>query len=281
MFRTENNNISGTFAFHNSEIEITDETGQNLGKKIDRNFWRLNLCIVPAIQWSDAQVGKYLTNPISGIDRFPTLDEAKNKCLLTDGCVGVTMIPGTPSTYEIRSGPDLMTSGVGANSWTYSVQDPQITMKKGGKYSIKMDLKDDLTENCQARIKKLKFWNSIQSLKCRDSIKGWNLWMQNQWKFWRSWYSYWFSDFNRCRDTSTKANISRKQDFWTRLHCIHDKQRKTKWVLIFASSFVFWSIFWSIIKWIFQKISIFTKKLRPEISKGLLGSEKNEPIIKI
>ena len=237
MFRTENNNISGTFAFHNSEIEITDETGQNLGKKIDGNFWRLNLCVVPAIQWSDAQVGKYLTNPISGIDPLPTLEEAKNKCLLTDGCGGVTMIPGNPSYYEIRSGPDLKTSGMGANSWTYSVQDPQIIMKKGGKYSIKMNLKDDLAENCQARIKRLKFWNSIQSMKFRDSIKGWNLWMQNQRKFWRSWYSYWFSDFNRCRHTRTKANISRKQDFWTRLHCIHDKQRKTKLVLIFSSSF--------------------------------------------
>ena len=38
MFRTENNYISGNFAFHNSEIEIIDETGQNLGKKIDRYF---------------------------------------------------------------------------------------------------------------------------------------------------------------------------------------------------------------------------------------------------
>ena len=112
--------------------------------------------MVPAPQWSVAK-GKYLTNPISGIDSFPTLDEAKNKCLLTDGCGGVTMIPGTPSVYEIRSGPDLKPSGTGSNSWTFSVPNPQIMMKKGKNYSIKMDLKGDLTENLQARIKNFSF----------------------------------------------------------------------------------------------------------------------------
>ena len=112
--------------------------------------------MVSAPQWSVAK-GKYLTNPISGIDSFPTLDEAKNKCLLTDGCGGVTMIPGTPSAYEIRSGPDLKPSGIGSNSWTFSVPDPQIIMKKGKNYSIKMDLKDDLAENLQARIKNFEF----------------------------------------------------------------------------------------------------------------------------
>ena len=85
------------------------------------------------------------------------MNDAKNKCLLTDGCNGVTMTPGTPSTYDIRGGTVLMVSGIGAHSWTYTVQDPQIIMKKGGKYSIKMDLKDDLAENCQARVKKFKF----------------------------------------------------------------------------------------------------------------------------
>ena len=34
LFRTENNNIVGNYAFQNSEMEIIDETGQNLGKKI-------------------------------------------------------------------------------------------------------------------------------------------------------------------------------------------------------------------------------------------------------
>ena len=139
-------------------MEIIDEIGQNLGKRFIYYFSSLNLSLIPAPQWSDAQVGKYLTNPISGMDTFQTLEEAKNKCVLTDGCGGVTMIPDNPSTYyEIRSGPDLKPSGTGANSWTLSVPDPQVIMKKGKNYSIKMDLKDDLAENLQARIQNSKF----------------------------------------------------------------------------------------------------------------------------
>ena len=72
------------------------------------------------------------------------------------------MIPGNPSTYEIRSGPDLKGSSVGANSWTFSVQDPPIDMKKGNKYSIKMDLKDNLAENCKERIEHLKIFNAAR-----------------------------------------------------------------------------------------------------------------------
>ena len=34
FYRTENNNIIGSYAFQNAQIEIIDETGQNLGKKI-------------------------------------------------------------------------------------------------------------------------------------------------------------------------------------------------------------------------------------------------------
>ena len=72
------------------------------------------------------------------------------------------MIPGNPSTYEIRSGPDLKGSSVGANSWTFSVQAPPIDMKKGNKYSIKMDLKDNLAENCKERIEHLKIFNAAR-----------------------------------------------------------------------------------------------------------------------
>ena len=46
-----------------------------------------------------------------------------NKCLETTGCGGGTVIEwpvGSPLQYEIRKGPDLKTSGIGADSYTYS-----------------------------------------------------------------------------------------------------------------------------------------------------------------
>ena len=138
------------------------------------NLWPL----YKAAKWEYTK-GKYLDDATLWTDPFPTLDEAKLKCLeLSPDCGGVTMIPGNPNYYEVRKGPDLKTSGMGADSYSLSfpgmvqtkiqwrsswsqtnhLKDPPIEMKKGEKYKINIDLKGDIPASCKDRMKKINDW---------------------------------------------------------------------------------------------------------------------------